>query len=72
MQEAVKGLVAEGRLSFVNAGWCMHDEAAANFVDMLDQTALGHRFIFETFGISAIPTVQWQIDPFGHSATHGA
>lgn len=29
---------------------------------------LGLRFIQETFGDDARPTVAWQIDPFGHSA----
>ncbi len=46
----------------------MHDEATTHFVDMIDQTALGHRKILELFGEEAIPTVGWQIDPFGHSA----
>ena len=65
-------LVANGQLEFVNGGWCMHDEAAAHYVDMIDQTTLGHRFIVEEFGQSAVPTIGWQIDPFGHSATQAA
>ena len=65
-------LVAEGRLEFVNGGWCMHDEAAAHYIDMVDQTTLGHRFILEEFGRDAIPTIGWQIDPFGHSATQAS
>ena len=28
------------------------------------------RFLYETFG--KVPTVGWQIDPFGHSATQAA
>ena len=65
-------LVASGQLEFVNGGWCMHDEAAAHYIDMIDQTTLGHRFIAEEFNTSAIPTIGWQIDPFGHSATQAA
>jgi len=65
-------LVANGQLEFVNGGWCMHDEAAAHFIDMVDQTTLGHKFIVEEFGESAVPTIGWQIDPFGHSATQAA
>lgn len=28
----------------------------------------GHRFIRDSFGAHAVPTIGWQIDPFGHSA----
>lgn len=35
----------------------MHDEAAAYYVDMIDQTHLGHTFIAQQFGTSALPTV---------------
>lgn len=66
-QQAVQGLVRVGRLVFVNGGWVMHDEAAAHWSDMADQTALGHAWIADTFGVAALPTVGWQIDPFGHS-----
>jgi len=55
-------------LSYV--GWCMHDEAAAHWIDMVDQTTLGHQFIYQEFGVT--PTIGWQIDPFGHSATQAA
>ena len=60
-------LVAAGQLEFINGGWCMHDEAGTHYVDMVDQTTLGHRYISQQFGVQ--PTVTWQIDPFGHSAT---
>ena len=37
---------------------------------MVDQTTLGHRLLLEEFGEDGgIPTVAWQLDPFGHSAT---
>nr|KJB19727.1 hypothetical protein B456_003G116600 [Gossypium raimondii] len=45
---------------------CMHDEAAPHYIDMIDQTTLGHRFIKREFNIT--PRIGWQIDPFGHSA----
>ncbi|GMQ09530.1 hypothetical protein CsSME_00052869 [Camellia sinensis var. sinensis] len=45
---------------------CMHDEAAPHYIDMIDQTTLGHRFIKEEFDVN--PRIGWQIDPFGHSA----
>ena len=67
-----RSLIKNGQLEFVNGGWCMHDEAAAHYVDMIDQTTLGHKFIVEEFGTSAVPTIGWQIDPFGHSSTQAA
>ncbi len=66
----VRQLVQEGRLNFVNGGWCMHDEAATHYVGMIDQTTLGHDFLNRTFGV--VPTVGWQLDPFGHSATQAS
>ncbi|KAL5986035.1 hypothetical protein ACLOJK_028025 [Asimina triloba] len=49
-----------------NGGWCMHDEATCHYIDMIDQTTMGHRLIKQQF--NKIPRVGWQIDPFGHSA----
>ena len=43
----------------------MHDEAATHYIDMIDQTTLGHRLIKDQFNIT--PRAGWQIDPFGHS-----
>ena len=69
-RSAARRLVASGQLEMVNGGWCMHDEAGTHYVDMVDQTTLGHRYISQQFGVQ--PTVTWQIDPFGHSATQAA
>ena len=44
----------------------MHDEAATHYIDMIDQTTLGHRIIKQQF--NKTPRAGWQIDPFGHSA----
>ncbi|GAB4847549.1 hypothetical protein Ancab_026609 [Ancistrocladus abbreviatus] len=68
IREVVRRLVDRGQLEFVNGGWCMHDEAAAHYIDMIDQTTLGHHFIKEQF--NKTPRAGWQIDPFGHSAVH--
>ncbi len=70
-RQLTRRLVANGQLSFANGGWCMHDEAAAHYVDMVDQTTLGHRFIHDEFD-GYTPTTGWQLDPFGHSATQAA
>ncbi|KAK4417954.1 putative alpha-mannosidase [Sesamum alatum] len=66
IQHTVRQLVTSGQLEFINGGMCMHDEATTHYIDMIDQTTLGHRFIKEEFGVT--PRVGWQIDPFGHSA----
>ncbi|KAJ0988739.1 hypothetical protein J5N97_007095 [Dioscorea zingiberensis] len=66
IKKIVKELVSSGQLEFINGGMCMHDEAAVHFIDMIDQTTLGHRFIKEEFGQT--PRIGWQIDPFGHAA----
>ncbi|KDO33515.1 hypothetical protein SPRG_19152 [Saprolegnia parasitica CBS 223.65] len=71
MKTIVKKLVKEGRLDLsVNGGWVMHDEAAAHYSVMIDQTALGHGFLVHEFGVK--PRIGWQIDPFGHSSTQGS
>ena len=72
MQALVRSFVASGQLEFINGGWCMHDEATAHYVDMVDQTTLGHQYILKEFGADANPTIGWQVDPFGHSATQAA
>jgi alpha-mannosidase len=41
-KELTRNLVQEGRLEFVNGGWCMHDEASPHYVEMVDQTTRGH------------------------------
>ncbi|WOL07300.1 alpha-mannosidase [Canna indica] len=65
-QEVVRHLVVSGQLEFINGGWCMHDEATVHYIDMIDQTTLGHQMIKKQF--NKVPRAGWQIDPFGHSS----
>ncbi|KAL2939592.1 hypothetical protein RDABS01_033750 [Bienertia sinuspersici] len=66
IKDIVKDLVKSGQLEFINGGMVMHDEAVTHYIDMIDQTTLGHRFLKKEFGVT--PRIGWQIDPFGHSA----
>ena len=68
MQAEVKKLVQEKRLEFMNAGWCMNDEAATHYNGIIDQMTYGLNFVQETFGSNARPRIAWHIDPFGHSS----
>lgn len=43
LQAQVQQLVASKQLVFLNGGWSMHDEANPTYIDMLDNTAVGHR-----------------------------
>ena len=70
VKDQVRLLIQNQQLSFVNGGWCMHDEAATHFMGMIDQTTLGHRFLKKELGV--IPKVGWQLDPFGHSASQAS
>jgi len=67
MRTTFKRLINTGQLELVNGGWCMNDEAAAYYTDIIDQMTYGLRFLNDTFGTAAQPRVAWQIDPFGHS-----
>ena len=62
-KEKVRGLVRNGQLEFINAGWCMNDEAAPYYEDVIDQMTIGHKFLKEEFNF--IPEIGWHIDPFG-------
>ncbi len=48
-KDLVKQLVDNGQLDFVNGGYVQHDEAAAQYVAMIDQTTRGHRYHHCTF-----------------------
>ena len=41
----VKELVKNKQLEFVNAGWCMNDEAGAHYNAIIDQMTVGKKLI---------------------------
>jgi alpha-mannosidase len=69
-KDSVRWLIANEQLTFTNGGHCMHDEASTHYIGMMDQTTLGHDFLLRELGV--VPSVGWQLDPFGHSATQAS
>lgn len=53
--------VVSSTLAMHNIFTPQHDEATTTYVDMTDQTTLGHRGIVENFGQGAVPSVTWQV-----------
>lgn len=45
MHAQVRRYVQRGQLHVWNGGWVQHDEAAAHYVAMIDQTTRGHRYV---------------------------
>jgi lysosomal alpha-mannosidase len=56
-QQKVKKLVKEGRFEFVNGGWVESDEATTTYEQLIENFALGKRWLHDTFDIS--PKIGW-------------
>lgn len=50
-REQMKALVANKQIEFINAGWCMSDEANMYYEDFVDQMTVGLRWIKDTFNV---------------------
>ena len=68
----VREMVRNKQLEFINAGWCMNDEASTHYNAIIDQMSIGLRFVEQNFGPEARPRIGWHIDPFGHSAVQAS
>ncbi|KAL4461952.1 hypothetical protein ABPG74_000797 [Tetrahymena malaccensis] len=69
-KDTYRKLVQSGQIEILNGGWVMHDEATAYFEDMIENMTVGHLWVQEQFKI--IPTIGWQLDPFGHQNSNAA
>jgi len=58
------------QVEFINGGWSNNDEACPYYEDIIENYIFGHRWLQNEFGLD--PNIGWQIDSFGHSATHAA
>jgi len=50
-KKVYRKLVDDGQIVFTNGGWCVNDEGAAHYNNIIDQMTLGLRFLDEEFGI---------------------
>ncbi|XP_063677322.1 lysosomal alpha-mannosidase-like isoform X2 [Bolinopsis microptera] len=74
-RQQVRNLVKGGQLEFINAGYCMNDEASVHYAATIDQMSEGLMWLQREVGgpdYDVTPTIAWQIDPFGHSSAHAA
>lgn len=64
-KDRVKTLVKSGQLEIPQGGWTAPDEACPNYQDLVLNMHMGHRFLWEEFGVK--PKIGWMLDAFGHS-----
>ena len=67
MRNITRTLVESGQLVFTGGGWSMNDEAVTHYSSIIDNMETGLNWLVDTLGECAVPTIAWQIDPFGHS-----
>ena len=64
-RDVMRKLQSSGQLEFIGGGWVMHDEADPSLFGILKQMYQGLSFLRDT--LKTRPSVEWHIDPFGHS-----
>ncbi|KAL0478997.1 lysosomal alpha-mannosidase [Acrasis kona] len=67
-QTDFRRLLDTKQVEFVNGGWVMSDDALCTYSAMLDQTTLGHQYLYDLFQEKSFSRNGWSIDPFGLSA----
>ena len=67
-KQRLKLYVQQGRLDLVHGGMVQNDEACTNYAAIIQNMVLGRKFLLEEFGV--VPTIGWQLDPFGHTETN--
>jgi len=67
MRNMTRQLVEAGQLVFTGGGWSMNDEAVTHYASIIDNMETGLNWLVDNLGSCAVPSIGWQIDPFGHS-----
>ncbi len=68
-QALVRQFVDNGQLAVWNGGWVQHDEAAAHYVAMIDQTTRGHRYGIVRFMCHFCLCLLYMLDTCMHTRT---
>jgi hypothetical protein len=59
VRDAVRALVSNGQLEFVNGGWTMHDEAVNTYEAMVNQLTYGSNFLLSELNVTV--DIAWHI-----------
>jgi hypothetical protein len=66
-KDIARKVIKSKQLEFINGAVSMNDEATTYYEDIIDNLSYGHWWIEQNIGVEFIPSIGWQIDPFGHS-----
>ena len=68
MKEKLQKLIENGQFEVATGGWTSTDEACPNYEDLINNVMIGHQFLQKEFGVT--PSIGWNLDAAGHSATN--